>query len=348
MLQVSLYLLFFCPLNLVKPDNLNYKSQLTILFQRLSVVVVDALLAVASYNLASLFSSTFSRKVGYFLTAFVSLPLLLVDHIHFQYNGLLFGILLLTVYFSEKKQSLLITLSFSSLVLMKHLFVPFAPIFGIVILSLLFSKGITLKSTLLLFLCCLVAVTMLTFAFGPFLYTGGLVQLQQIFLRLFPFGRGLIHAYWAANFWGFYCFLDKICLFIVRRLFKLSVSLDLDKFNSSSGIVGTYALAFLPQIEAGTCLVIVILFSCFPAILILWRNPSKKHLLRALVFSSLSSFMFGYHVHEKAIMIPIILQGFLCQQTELDAWMFIILTSTGIVSLFPLIPGEQEWMIKGF
>lgn len=56
----------------------------------------------------------------------------------------------------------------------------------------------------------MIVVAVLSVSFGPFLLVGGPSQIKQIFSRLFPFQRGLNHAYWAGNVWAIVSAVDRI------------------------------------------------------------------------------------------------------------------------------------------
>lgn len=117
-------------------------------------------------------------------------------------------------------------------------------------------------------------------AFGPLLLSAGLdqtkSQLVQIVSRLFPFGRGLVHAYWAPNVWALYCLLDKAGGYIVGRVYGSRTGMEtVTGHSSSSGLVGDFRFVLLPRVSAVVCLLCT---GCalLPCLVVLARRPSPS------------------------------------------------------------------------
>lgn len=147
------------------------------------------------------------------LSILLSPGLLIIDHIHFQYNGFLYGILILSLVLARKKSTLLLSgLLFAALLCLKHIYLYLAPAYFVYLLRAycLGSKSIFHVR----FLNCVKLgtgiIAVFGAAFGPFAYWG---QMPQLLSRLFPFSRGLCHAYWAPNVWAMYSFTDRILIY---------------------------------------------------------------------------------------------------------------------------------------
>uniref|UniRef100_A0A8D0L8C6 Alpha-1,3-glucosyltransferase n=2 Tax=Sphenodon punctatus TaxID=8508 RepID=A0A8D0L8C6_SPHPU len=84
-----------------------------------------------------------------------------------------------------------------------------------------------------------------------------------------------------------------------------------------------------------------------PSVFCLWFKPQgPKGFLRCLVLCALSSFMFGWHVHEKAILLAILPLSLLSVEKPKDAGIYLFLSTTGHLSLFPLLFTAPEFPIK--
>uniref|UniRef100_A0AAY5LAV6 Alpha-1,3-glucosyltransferase n=1 Tax=Esox lucius TaxID=8010 RepID=A0AAY5LAV6_ESOLU len=276
-------------------QNLGYASPATVLFQRLSVIATDV---VFIYAVRECCRSVREEKGSkdllvrpYFILAALLLwnyGLLIVDHIHFQYNGFLCGILLLSVARHLQGRHLEGAFLFAVLLNLKHIYLYIAPAYGIFLLrSYCFTKdntdgSVRWSSLSLVRLIALgsIVISVCALSFGPFIAMG---QLPQVLSRLFPFKRGLCHAYWAPNIWALYNVVDK----------ALSVGF-----------------------------------------------------LRCLVVCALCSFMFGWHVHEKAILMAILPLSVLAVESREDAGIFLMLATTGHYSLFPLLFTATEMPTK--
>lgn len=151
-----------------------------------------------------------SHAIG--ISIILSPALLIIDHIHFQYNGFLYGILVLSLVFIRDPSTMLFGgLLFAALLCLKHIYLYLAPAYFIYLLrayclsqkSILHIRyGNSLRLAIGLSL-------VFGAALGPFLYWG---QLEQLLIRLFPFSRGLCHAYWAPNIWAMYSFSDRVLI----------------------------------------------------------------------------------------------------------------------------------------
>ena len=246
---------------------------------------------------------------------------------------------------------------FSILVLLKHLFVPLAPLFALYLL-LCHATGPSIYHKLYRVAeLVTVAITALTIAFGPFALADMVDpwrQVKQIFNRLFPFGRGLVHAYWAPNVWALYMFADRLLLKVHRICglhiaagTKASSALTESSATATSGLVGDYAPAVLPKVGPLLSLSLVLL-SMLPALYAVYRRPNPHTLLRGAAYCSLCSFMLGYHVHEKAVMVPQTLLALLSEEDrDADAGLFLQISAAGITGLFPLFTTVPELLVKG-
>ena len=109
----------------------------------------------------------------------------------------------------QKSSTLAAGLLFAALLCLKHIYLYLAPAYFVYLLRV---YCLSQKSIFRIrFANCIKLVTGLlvvfSAAFAPFLYMN---QVDQILGRLFPFSRGLCHAYWAPNVWAMYSFVDKV------------------------------------------------------------------------------------------------------------------------------------------
>lgn len=170
-------------------------------------------------------------------------------------------------------------------------------------------------------------------SFGPFIQ-----HLPQVMSRLFPFKRGLTHAYWAPNFWALYNFADK-ALSIVKKVPQQE--------SNTGGLVQEFKHSVLPSISPAVTFVAVALLMvpcCLKLMTI--KLDSPRSFMKPLIICASTSFMLGWHVHEKAILMILIPLQVLTFHNQLEAGSSLFVTIFGLYSLTPLLFTSELILVK--
>ncbi|KZT62915.1 glycosyltransferase family 57 protein [Calocera cornea HHB12733] len=339
-------------------NNLGYAAWSCVAYQRWTVIISELVMAAALLRFVRSSSDPSLQRV-ISASLFLHPGFIIVDHIHFQYNGFMYGILLWSILAARNGQLLKSGILFAVLLNFKHIYMYIAPAYFVYLLraycfnprgSFLIQNFIKLGASV----AGIFAVSL-----GPFLAMG---QIPQLLSRLFPFTRGLNHAYWAANAWALVTAADRVLLqcksmqlvrltlfptlLIGAKLRGTSLTINTSGVESTSrGLVGDTHFAILPNIEPRHTFIVTILFQLI-FLAKLWRKPDYKSFVHALTLCGYCSFMFGWHVHEKAVLLILVPLSLLAADDYAHYRTFVMASLAGIVGLFPLLFTPAEWFIK--
>ncbi|KAF6835848.1 dolichyl pyrophosphate Glc1Man9GlcNAc2 alpha-1,3-glucosyltransferase [Colletotrichum musicola] len=331
---------------MLKVYNLEYDSWQTVYFQRWTVIISELVLVYALQRYVDTATGATRRAAqAAAISIMLSPGLLIIDHIHFQYNGAMYGLLILSLVLARSKSGLLGSgLVFAALLCMKHIYLYLAPAYFVFLLR---AYCLSPKSIFRIqfFNCVKLGggiAAIFAAAFGPF---AALNQIPQMLSRLFPFSRGLCHAYWAPNIWALYSFADRVLIYVAPRL---NLPVKAEAINSvTRGLVGDTAFAVLPEISPRTCFGLTLFFQALPLVKLFFQAPPTwDTFIGAVTLCGYASFLFGWHVHEKAILLVIIPFSLIALKDRRYLSAFRPLAVAGHVSLFPLIFTPAEFPIK--
>ena len=257
--------------------------------------------------------------------------ILILDHIHFQYNGALCALLLASLAAAARGADALAATLFAILVCAKHLFASLGPLYAAYLLARAanqgsFGAGVLYLTTIATPVAAVVAATL-----APFARAGALPALAS---RLFPFGRGLLHAYWAGNAWALYAAADVAACAAARLVLGPSRA---PTSGLAAGLVRDAVFGVLPSPTPAFAAALVVAAQA-PALVAAARGRTPSALRTAAVQAALSAFMFGYHVHEKAVLPAVIVAALHAAGGVGGAQSYLRISLPGLHGLLPLLP----------
>ncbi|GJJ15617.1 hypothetical protein Clacol_009895 [Clathrus columnatus] len=237
--------------------------------------------------------------------------LILIDSGHFQYNSVMLGLTLLCLDYLSISSDLIAAVFFVLSLGFKQMALYYAPAIGSYYLGKCLLLGVNegWDSIFLSFDCCaefplchsrrlffrlgFTTLTVMAGLFIPWLFG----SIKDPIARIFPFNRGLFEDK-VANFW---CASDVILKWRrwmgITALLRLSTLLTVIGFAPAAwGLIANAWIisrktqgARVEKLESGFA-----------------SSPTLALLPYALLTSSLSFFLFGFQVHEKSILLPLL------------------------------------------
>ncbi|KAI1892111.1 hypothetical protein AGOR_G00150600 [Albula goreensis] len=279
-----------------------YESPAHKLFMRATVFIADIVIYIPAVVLYCLYLSDGSvrKKVSTMLGILLYPGLILIDHGHFQYNGVSLGLALWGVLGLGLGKDLLGSVAFTLALNYKQMELYHALPFFCYLLGKCAKQGLTHKGLILLVKISVTVVVSFAVCWLPFLSDPQ--QSLQVVRRLFPVARGLYEDK-VANTW---CSMNV--------LIKIRNQLSTD------------AQIYLSLIST--------LLAILPSSIKLFLNPTFWQFKLALVNSSLAFFLFSFQVHEKSILLAALPVCLLMNEIPLVSIWFLIAST---FSMLPLL-----------
>ena len=349
---------------------INYNSTFCKFYMRCTVLIGDFLLGYSIKKLC--FSLNLNKqKCAILIGSILSFAgLVIVDNIHFQYNSILFSIFFLSIDSIINDQLIKGAFYYTIALCMKHIFIYMAPAYFVYYLKYLIFQNLKNKPLKVIkdtFLIIITIISIILISFSPFLYIcykdNSIEQLIHIKNRLFPFDRGLLHSYWAPNFWAIYSLIDKLLLFNDKKFNnKEYKKKNISSLGATSinGVTKETGFDILPNITSDISNLIVLSFIIiYISKKILFENRKCdnnikrcKLILKYCIMSNLIFFNFGYQVHEKAFiiislmsLIYVIITDFNKESDSISVLSF-LLVLIGIIAQIPLIHDYRDYCVK--
>ncbi|BFZ53708.1 Glucosyltransferase-like protein [Savitreella phatthalungensis] len=270
------------------------------LYMRLTAVFSDVLVllpALVAY--CGLQDQAYVRHGLLLLTA-LHPALLLIDHGHFQYNGVMLGFMVACLVFAARRRMNLAAACFVACFSFKQMGLYYAPPVFAHLLAHTYRNPRAFVEV--------ATTTIASFAiiWGPFFVYGGADGFQQVIFRIFPLDRGLFEDK-VANFWCAFNVIYKVReRFTPATLQRLSLAMTV--------------LSILPS-------------SCWA-----FARPSTRNFLAAVSASAWGFFLFSFQVHEKSVLVPILPTTMLALWSPEEHWALVSFANDAVLySLWPLM-----------